>query len=702
MIDPQQLHFDPDHEDDPTLLVADGVALVERAAVEGNTAQRRIDVRLATWGEVASRTSEGYSETLARGAFGRVDPARVTLESQYHGGSVVGVAERIDQRAADAVATFRIAATPAGDEILALVSEGVLTDASVAMLPVLGGHHIRPDGVVERSAVDLRRVALVAHGAYPSARVLAYRSHPTPGGPPIMLTPPVAGQPAAAPPAPTPVLLGTLPAPGLAAVPPAPGQLAAAPPVPGTLAAAPPPAPGLAAVPPAPGLAAVPPAPGLAAVPPAPGLAAVPPVPGTLERSADAPGGRLDGLESRLAAIETAPAIIGLGGSALSRFGSFGEYCAESYGNPELGRELERALATQKTGASPGVLGGGPSWLSDVKGIVDQARPVVEGFGVRPLGASGMTVDWPVFAGDLSALVAEQATQLAEITSVQVNITAGQGTVGTYAGGSRLSKQNIERSEPSYRDAYERIMVAAYAKVTDTVFTKALIAAATGARTIVGLLREEQSGNASSNDNVTISGHGYSDGDRVTITALTGGAPLVVGGKYHVVSKTTNTFKLALTEGGSAIDIASASTIKVREIRDDDGTALFAALFEASIAAEDATGAPASVAFAGTSLFGEVARMSRIVPASGGPSNAVGAASAASLEVRVGDITLKRASALAPWKGLASNGIAAGWHEDGPRPLSADVVGTLGTDVAVYGFGAPGVYVPAGVVELTP
>ena len=611
--------------------------LVSRAS-----SPREIDVRLAAWGEVASETAEGWSETLEPGAFGDVDPSRVTLESQAHGGAIVGVAQVIHQRAGDAVATFRVASTAAGDELLELVRSGVLRDASIVFAP--GAHTIRPDGVVSWSAVDLRRVALLPRGAYPSARVLAYRSA-SPGGLSTMVKKATPEGDAAAP---------------------------VASPMPPALERA---------------------SPDLPTPPPA--LA-----------PASAPLERVDAIDARLAAVEQSPVVLGgRGVSPLARFASFGEYCRAAFTDKDLGLELERALATQSTGNNAGVLGGGPSWLPDVKGIVDQARPVVSGFGPRPLGASGMTVDWPVFAGDLSTLVAAQASELDEVTSVRVDITAGQGTVATYAGGSRLSKQTIERSTPAYRDAYERIMLAAYAKVTDTAYTTALVAAATGSETVHGLLGPALSGTAEADDElITIASHGLSDGDRVTITALTGGTGFTLYGKYYVVGVSGNDFSLALTSGGAAVAISlDASAITVREILGDDGTALFAALFGASIAVEDATGAPATLAYAGTALFSEIARMSRIVPQSGGPSNAVGTASAASLSVQVGDLTVRRASGLADqWSGMASNGIAAGWHEDGPRPLSADVVGNLGTDVAVYGFGSPGVYVPAGVVLLAP
>jgi hypothetical protein len=50
---------------------------------------------------------------------------------------------------------------------------------------------------------------------------------------------------------------------------------------------------------------------------------------------------------------------------------------------------------------------------------------------------------------------------------------------------------------------------------------------------------------------------------------------------------------------------------------------------------------------------------------------------------------------------IVTNDLAAKWVEDGPRLIDALNVAQLGQDVAVYGFGVPVLYVPAGVVKLT-
>jgi hypothetical protein len=131
-----------------------------------------------------------------------------------------------------------------------------------------------------------------------------------------------------------------------------------------------------------------------------------------------------------------------------------------------------RALADQVTGDNPGVAA--PGWLTEVFGVIDMGRPVINAIGTRPLPASGMEVDWPYFDGDLYSLVGAQAVQKTEITSVKVSLKKGSAALVTYAGGSDISWQLIRRSQPSYRETYLRILQAAYGAVTDAAASTAV------------------------------------------------------------------------------------------------------------------------------------------------------------------------------------------------------------------------------------
>lgn len=101
-----------------------------------------------------------------------------------------------------------------------------------------------------------------------------------------------------------------------------------------------------------------------------------------------------------------------------------------------------------------------------------------------------------------------------------------------------------------------------------------LEAITTNAFDFTGLTDDAESGSSSSDDIITIAGHGFSDGDRVQFTDLTGGAGLETFKTYFVVNADTNTFQLANSASGDPIDftsdIAAGSTLEVVELLTDD------------------------------------------------------------------------------------------------------------------------------------
>ena len=157
----------------------------------------------------------------------------------------------------------------------------------------------------------------------------------------------------------------------------------------------------------------------------------------------------------------------------LAQFRSFGDYRMAV-----MNGEIEnRALFDQVTDNNPGVLP--PNWSFIVRGIFDLGRPTINAFGVESAGTSGTTINWPYWQGDLTEIVAEQIDQKDEINSVEISILKGTATLKTYAAGSDVSYQLLQRSNPSYVDAHSRIMLNSYVQVTDIAF----VAAVYGART---------------------------------------------------------------------------------------------------------------------------------------------------------------------------------------------------------------------------
>jgi len=303
----------------------------------------------------------------------------------------------------------------------------------------------------------------------------------------------------------------------------------------------------------------------------------------------------------------------------LAKYRSMGEYR-----KAVLDGQVEaRALFDQVTADNPGVVP--PSWMTEVKGIVDLGRRAITAMGgpMNP-GASGMTVNWPYFDGDLTAIVEAQADEKDEVNSVQISILKGDTDLATYAAGSDISYQLLQRSSPSYLDAHTRIMAASYAAVTDRAFTKSL----------------------------------WDDGT-----------------------------------GFEDYDLEA----------DTDGVAFRTAVFAASLAVEDATGQPASIVLASSALFEKIGGWSTFFPAVYGTSNVGGTAQANTLAVNVSGLPVIRAKWLdsaANQDAIVTNGLAARWLEDGPRLATAENVGQLGRDVAIYGFAAAALFIPSGIVRL--
>ena len=303
----------------------------------------------------------------------------------------------------------------------------------------------------------------------------------------------------------------------------------------------------------------------------------------------------------------------------LAAYRTFGEYS-----KAVLAGEIEsRALTDQITDNNPGVMP--PTFIQDVKGIIDLGRRVITAIGTETAPAAGMEINWPYYTGDLTAIVSQQATEKSEVNSVRIDLAKGTATLDTYSAASDISYQLLQRSSPAYLDAHNRIMAASYSAVTDRQFT----------------------------DDLWNQGTGLQDYDYAA---------------------------------------------------DTDGSGFRQAIFEASVTVEDATGAPASAVFVSTEVFKSIGGWSTFQPEPYTVQNVSGVATASTLRVNVSGLQVIRAKWLdtgIAYNAIVSNGAAAKWIEDGPRLATAENVGQLGRDVAIYGYAASGVYLPAGVVRVT-
>lgn len=114
------------------------------------------------------RIDATLTEQFARGAFnaqlGAAQRVKFSREHMSLGGTLLGRAVELRDDAAGLWGAFRVSATAAGDETLALVEDGALDELSV-------GFRTRQDrrlqdGTIERVTAHLVEVSLVLQGAY--------------------------------------------------------------------------------------------------------------------------------------------------------------------------------------------------------------------------------------------------------------------------------------------------------------------------------------------------------------------------------------------------------------------------------------------------------------------------------------------------------------------------------------------------------
>jgi uncharacterized protein DUF5309 len=109
------------------------------------------------------------------------------------------------------------------------------------------------------------------------------------------------------------------------------------------------------------------------------------------------------------------------------------------------------------------------------------------------------------------------------------------------------------------RDINYTFLNGVYAKPSDNVTprkTRGLISAVT-----TNVVDSQSSGVAftvvAATDLFTSTAHGWLAGQQVRTSALTGATGIVAGTSYYLVSVTTNTYKLAATVGGAAVDVTA-------------------------------------------------------------------------------------------------------------------------------------------------
>jgi HK97 family phage prohead protease len=153
----------------------------------------------------------------------------------------------------------------------------------------------------------------------------------------------------------------------------------------------------------------------------------------------------------------------------------------------------------------------------------------------------------------------------------------------------------------------------------------------------------------------------------------------------------------AVTDAAFAAQLVGFAGIGVGLDPGTTAASILAAVFDASVKVEAATGAPASFVLAGNTLFTRLGTLLYPQPVTNQP----GTAQASSLNVTVSGLRVIHAAHLPALGMIVSNQQAASWNEEGPFQATAEDVAHLGQDQAVWSMGVAAVYVPKGVVLCT-
>jgi HK97 family phage major capsid protein len=191
----------------------------------------------------------------------------------------------------------------------------------------------------------------------------------------------------------------------------------------------------------------------------------------------------------------------GVGAGAFDRFDSFASYARAAW-RGELDtatvasyrRALatvpsrhQRALADVVTGDMGSVVR--DSWVTEILDLVRVLTPTVNAFSQRPLPPSGMSVYQPTIV--TRPTVGEQVTQKTEITSTAIEFGDTSWPVKTYAGGSDVALQLIERADIGILDEFLRLYAEQMARSLNTAAATLVVAGADDVNPAVELVGED-------------------------------------------------------------------------------------------------------------------------------------------------------------------------------------------------------------------
>lgn len=120
-----------------------------------------------------------------------------------------------------------------------------------------------------------------------------------------------------------------------------------------------------------------------------------------------------------------------------------------------------------------------PAYRAEINGLIDHGTPLLQALSSTPLPATGLSIEYPEWTALPTTGV--QATEKTQIVSTPVTMTMKSAPVKTIAGGNDISLQAVERSSPSFLEAYLRAASVDWSRKAEAEVITALLAVATAA-----------------------------------------------------------------------------------------------------------------------------------------------------------------------------------------------------------------------------
>jgi hypothetical protein len=139
--------------------------------------------------------------------------------------------------------------------------------------------------------------------------------------------------------------------------------------------------------------------------------------------------------------------------------------------------ELNAALANVTTTNVGAVVQ--PAYRSEINGLIDHGTPLLQALSQAPLPSSGMSIEYPEWV--TLPTTGQQATEKTQIVSTPVTMTMKSAPVITIAGGNDISLQAVERSSPSFLEAYLKAAAVDWARKAEAYLLSRILAGAVAA-----------------------------------------------------------------------------------------------------------------------------------------------------------------------------------------------------------------------------